>query len=168
MQNKITRILFFVLLFLLQVIISDCLNLGPFVYICLIPVILLNIPMSTRIWVLLPEAFAIGLLLDMFSGGVLGLNSAAAVLLALCRRPVYKYIARRDRQDKTEIPDASNIGSDKYLMYLTASTALYLLAYTVIDGAGINPLWLITFKFLASTVINVLIFLLINKAIPKS
>lgn len=168
MQNKIIRILFLVLLFLLQVIISDYLNLGPFVCICLIPTILLYIPMSRRVWVLMLEAFAIGLLLDMFSGGVLGLNSAAAVLLALCRKPVYMFSARRDRQEKIEVPDESNIGFDKYMTYLTACTAIYMLAYTIIDGVGINPLWLIALKFLISTAINVLATLLINKAIPES
>lgn len=167
MQNKIFRILFLVLLFVLQVIISEYLNLGPFVYICLVPIIILNIPLSTRTWILLLKAFAIGLLLDMFSNGVLGLNSAAAVLLAACRKPIYKFTARRDRQDKTEIPNAGNIGANKYLEYLAACTALYILTYTLIDGAGINPFWLILAKFLASTAVNVLVALLINRAIPE-
>lgn len=167
MQNKIFRILFLVLLFVLQVIISEYLNLGPFVYICLVPVIILNIPMSTRTWVLLLEAFAIGLLLDMFSNGVIGLNSAAAVILAVCRKPLYNVTARRDRQDKTEIPSAANIGANKYLAYLAVCTALYILAYILADGAGISPFWLILVKFPASTVLNILVALLINRAIPE-
>ena len=61
MKSKIVRILFFVLLFVVQVVISDYLNLGPYVYICLIPFIILNIPFSRDTGIVMVEAFAISL-----------------------------------------------------------------------------------------------------------
>lgn len=167
MKSKIVRILFFVLLFVVQVVISDYLNLGPYVYICLIPFIILNIPLSRDTGIVMVEAFAIGLLLDLLSDGVPGLNASAAVITAFCRKTLYKMIARRDRQDRTEVPDAANIGFVKYLLYLSACTALYILAYVLTDCAGISPVYFIFLKFLISSIINILLALVVSSSISE-
>lgn len=167
MRDKIVKILFFVLLFAIQVLISNYLNLGPYVYICLIPFIILNIPMSTPTWLVMLASFATGLLLDMVSGGVLGLNAAAAVMTAFLRNPIYKATARRDRQDKTEVPSAANIGLSKYVLYMGSCTALYMFTYIFIDCIGTGHLLLIVLKFIASTVLNVVIALLTSRAISE-
>ena len=97
-MNKLADILFFVLVFLLQVILTDYLHLGPFVYLCLIPFLILHIPFSRRPQVVLLAAFGMGLALDLLSDGVAGLNAAAAVAAAASRQLLYRTLVNRDRQ----------------------------------------------------------------------
>lgn len=167
MKDKIFRILFFVLLFALQVVISNYLDLGPYVYLCLLPLILLNVPMSAPTWFVMVISFAIGLALDVFTEGVLGMNSAAAVMMAFSRKAIFKVTAKRDRQDRTEVPSAMNIGFSKYLSYISACTALYMLVYILLDCVGFSSFLFIIIKFAISTALNVAAALAISRSIPE-
>ena len=102
-MNKSHSILFFVLVFLLQVAISDFLHLGPWVTVCVLPFLILQIPLSRTPHAVMLSAFGLGLLLDFLSAGALGLNAFAAVMAAAPRRFLYRILVNNDRQDKTEI-----------------------------------------------------------------
>ena len=109
-MNKLADILFYFLVFLLQVVITDYLHLGPFVFICLIPFLIVNIPQSRQPQLVLVIAFGMGIMLDLLSDGVIGLNAAAAVAAAAARKPLYRLLVNRDRQDQTEVLTPAAIG----------------------------------------------------------
>ena len=85
-MSRLRSILFFILVFLLQLAISNYLNLGPWITISLIPFLIVQIPLQRSPHVVMLAAFGLGLLLDWLSAGVLGLNAFAAVMSAAPRR----------------------------------------------------------------------------------
>jgi rod shape-determining protein MreD len=153
-MNKSHSILFFVLVFLLQLVISDFLHLGPWVTVCLLPFMILQIPLSRRPHVVMLSAFGLGLLLDFLSAGALGLNAFAAVMAAAPRRFLYRLLVNRDRQDKTEIPTLRSAGNAKYIKYLLALTAIYVIAFVLLDCVSFRPVGFIIVRILASTVVS--------------
>lgn len=161
-MSKFRNIFFFALVFLLQLIISDYLHLGPWVTVNLLPFLILLIPLQHRVHVVLLSAFGLGLLLDLLSGGVLGLNAFAAVVTAGPRRFLYRILVNRDRQDQTQIPLLKNIGWEKYLKYLLSLTAVFLAAYILLDCVSVRPVGFILVKFLASTLVSTGLGLLLS------
>ena len=161
------NLLFFVLVFLLQVLLSDYLHLGPWLYLCLIPFLILHIPLSRSPHAVMLIAFALGLGLDVLSYGVPGLNAFAAVMAAAPRKAFYRWLVNGDRQDQTEIPTLKGSGTLKYSKYLTAVTALYLAAYILLDCVSFRPASFILLKFAVSTAASVAAGLLLAAAIQK-
>ena len=159
-MSRFRNILFFVLVFLLQLIITDYLHLGPWVMVSLLPFLILLIPLQRREHIVLLSAFGLGLLLDLLSGGVLGLNAFAAVMTAGPRKFLYRILVNRDRQDKTEIPLLRDIGWVKYFKYLLSLTALFLAAFILLDCVSVRPVGFILAKFVASTLVSTALGLL--------
>ena len=131
-------IIYCFLLFLLQLVISDYVHLGPWITLCLLPLLILQIPRSRSPHVVMLIAFGLGLGLDILSDGVPGLNAFAAVLAAAPRKFFYRLLVNADRQDKTEVPLLRETGLLKYLKYLGVLTAIYLAAYTLVDCISVR------------------------------
>jgi len=167
-MNKPGNILFFVLVFLLQLIISDYLNLGPWVCLTLVPFMILHIPLSKSPHVVMLTAFGIGLGLDILSAGVPGLNAFAAVLTAALRKAFYRRLVNSDRQDNTEILRLREVGPLKFGRYLLALTAVYLAAYILLDCVSVRPAGFIAIKFAASTVASTALALLLALPIQNN
>ena len=166
-MSKLTDILFFVLVFMLQVILTDYLHLGPYVYLCLIPFLILNIPFSRRPQLVLVAAFGIGLSLDLLADGVAGLNAAAAVAAAASRQLLYRSLVNRDRQDQTEVPVPAVIGMGKYLKYAVAVTLVYMTVYVLFDCVSYRPVGFILLKIVASTVLSTGLGLLLTLSLQN-
>lgn len=154
-------IIYCILLFLLQLVISDYVHLGPWITLCLLPLLILQIPRSRSPHVVMLIAFGLGLGLDILSDGVPGLNAFAAVLAAAPRKFFYRLLVNADRQDKTEVPLLRETGLLKYLKYLGVLTAIYLAAYTLVDCISVRPLGYIAAKFLISWVTSTALCLLL-------
>ena len=154
-------IIYCILLFLLQLVISDYVHLGPWITLCLLPLLILQIPRSRSPHVVMLIAFGLGLGMDILSDGVPGLNAFAAVLAAAPRKFFYRLLVNADRQDKTEVPLLRETGLLKYLKYLGVLTAIYLAAYTLVDCISVRPLGYIAAKFLISWVASTALCLLL-------
>ena len=154
-------IFYFVLLFLLQLVISDYVHLGPWIYLNLIPLLILLIPLSYRPHAVLLIAFGLGLGLDLLSDGVPGLNAFAAVLAAAPRKFFYRTMVNADRQDKTEVPLMGEVGLVKYIKYLAVLTAIYLVAYVLVDCISFRPAGFIALKVIASWLASTVLCLLL-------
>lgn len=161
-MNKPANVIFFVLVFLLQLIISNYLNLGPYVFICLVPFMIMNLPLQMRPQAVLLVAFGVGLLLDILSDGVAGLNAAAAVAAAAPRKFFYLTMVNSDRQDAIGIAVPGTVGVGKYLKYAAAVTAVYLAVYIALDCISFRPFSFILAKFAASTLANLALALVLG------
>lgn len=154
-------IAYLALLFLLQLVLSDYVHLGPWVCLCLIPLLILHIPLSRSPHVVMLIAFALGLGLDVLSDGVPGLNAFAAVLTAAPRKFFYRALINADRQDKTQVPHIGQTGLVKYLKYLSVLTAIYLAACTLLDCISFRPAVFIFVRFVISWTASTLLCLLL-------
>ncbi|MBQ5401675.1 MAG: hypothetical protein IIU16_02040, partial [Bacteroidales bacterium] len=89
MPTYLRQIIIYAVVILLQVIINNYVNLGPMIYICLIPLLIIYLPLDQKPYLSLIIAFGLGLIIDILSDGVLGLNAGAATLIALVYRPLF-------------------------------------------------------------------------------
>jgi rod shape-determining protein MreD len=166
-MSRSRSILFFVLVFLVQLAISNFLNLGPWITISLIPFLILQIPLQRTPHVVMLSAFGLGLLLDWLSAGVLGLNAFAALMAAAPRRLLYRLIVNGERQEPLWIPLLRDTGLLKYLNYLLSLTAIYLAAFILLDCVSVRPFGFILVKFVVSTLISTLLGLLLAFAFQR-
>ena len=166
-MNKSHSILFFVLVFLLQLVISNYVNLGPWIMLSLMPFLILQLPVQRTPHIVLLSAFGLGLLLDWLSAGVLGLNAFAAIVAAAPRRLLYRRIINNDRHDETWIPLLRDAGFGKYLKYLLILTGIYLAAYILLDCVSVRPFGFILVKFVASTLASTALGLLLGYAFQR-
>jgi rod shape-determining protein MreD len=88
--------LLYFLLIICQVIMSNFTNLGPYVMLSMLPAMILCIPTSISTAVCMIVAFASGLAVDWLSEGLLGLNAAAAVLVAILRKGLIRFFLGED------------------------------------------------------------------------
>ena len=134
MNKQSVIILSYVLIFLLQVV-SDCfLDTGLYVHICLLPLVIIALPYKWKPGVVMPVAFALGLLADILSGGVLGVNAGASLVASSIRNPAYRYLISTDGQLPAQIPSSVLLHMGPYLRYLSVVVILYLAAYILLDA----------------------------------
>ena len=155
------------MVFLIQLAISNFLNLGTWITISLIPFLILQIPLQRTPHVVMLSAFGLGLLLDWLSAGVLGLNAFAALMAAAPRRLLYRLIINGERKDVLWIPLLRDTGLPKYLNYLLSLTAIYLAAFILLDCVSVRPFGFILVKFVASTLVSSLLGLLLAYAFQR-
>jgi hypothetical protein len=162
MNSKLGDILFYILLFILQIILNDLINLGPYVYLCIFPLIIINLPMEWGAGKSMIAAFIIGLLLDMLSDGVLGLNAAASVLIAAARLPLYKLTINGNTTDQIPTPSIKSAGLGKYINFVSILYALFLIVYVFFDCLGFRPFLFVLLKIVISTAASVLLTVIIS------
>ena len=166
-MSQSRSILFFIVVFLLQLAISNYLHLGPWITVSLIPFLILQIPLQRPVHLVMLSAFGLGLLLDWLSAGVLGLNAFAAVMTAAPRWILYRLLVNDERQDALWIPLLRSTGLVKYLRYLSVLTAIYLASFILLDCVSVRPVGFILVKFVVSTLVSTLLGLLLAYAFQR-
>ena len=132
MINSILRFgLIFILLILLQVLVFNNIQfsgyINPYVYIMFI----LLLPVEVPSWLLLVLSFAIGLVMDFFSGSP-GIHTSATVLAGFVRPYVLRIISPRDGYEAGSDPSMFTYGITWFFTYtllivIVHHTALFYL-----------------------------------------
>lgn len=132
MINSILRFgLIFILLILSQVLLFSNIQfsgyINPYVYVMFI----LLLPIEIPSWLLLILSFAIGLIMDFFSGSP-GMHSSASLLAGFVRPYVLRSVSPRDGYEPNSDPSMITYGFRWFLVYtllivLVHHTALFYL-----------------------------------------
>ncbi|MBO4768662.1 MAG: hypothetical protein J5495_03905 [Bacteroidales bacterium] len=165
MRSGLWNIILFVLIFILQVLICNYVDLGAYIYICLLPLLIINIPMKLDIRLTMLIGFALGLLLDFFANGVLGLNAAAATTLAAFKGPLFQKTINKEHRYNIEVPSMRNVSVINYIIYLTMCTAIYLVTYMLLECVSLRPFLFILIRILISLAVNVALMAIISNSI---
>lgn len=149
--------IFAIILLVLQVVICNYVYLGPYIYISLLPAVILFLPLeSNRISDML-IAFALGIAVDWLADGVLGLNVAALLPIGFFRRPLLAAFIGNDTINRKEEISIKKNGFAKIYTPLMIVNALFLLIYIVLDVAGARSFGFIAARFSASLGVSALI-----------
>jgi len=132
MINSILRFgLIFILLILSQILLFSNIQfsgyINPYVYVMFI----LLLPIEIPSWLLLILSFAIGLIMDFFSGTP-GMHSSASLLAGFVRPYVLRIVSPRDGYEPNSDPSMITYGFRWFLIYtllivLVHHTALFYL-----------------------------------------
>ena len=149
--------LLFVLVLICQIILCNYTHLGPFIMLTMLPAMILCIPTGISTITCMLIAFAAGLATDFLAEGLLGLNAAALLPVALTRKGIIRIFLGEDIIARKDSFSVRKNGLGKVSLALLSATALFLAVYIFLDGAGTRPFWFSLSKFGASLACNWLI-----------
>lgn len=153
--------LMYALLLICQVILCNYAHLGPYITLTLLPAMILCIPIRISTITCMLVAFASGFLTDFLAEGLLGLNVAALLPVALIRKGTVRIFLGEDIIARKDSFSIKKNGLLKVSTALLVSTAVFLAAYIFLDGAGTRPFWFCAAKFGISLVCNWILGILV-------
>jgi rod shape-determining protein MreD len=162
--NFIRLLCHFILLILLQDIVIDKLPLGtyirPEIYTIFILLLPFNYPaITTLVW-----AFALGLCIDIFSADVIGLHTAALLVLAYVRPRLLKLVSPKDDRESIAVPSYHNLGWRPFIIYALLAVAIYNTVLFLLDTFSFQNFLHLLARIVCSTLATVLFILLIQRA----
>ena len=153
--------LMYALLLICQVILCNYAHLGPYITLTLLPAMILCIPIRVSTITCMLVAFASGFLTDFLAEGLLGLNVAALLPVALIRKGTVRIFLGEDIIARKDSFSIKKNGLLKVSTALLVSTAVFLAVYIFLDGAGTRPFWFCAAKFGISLVCNWILGILV-------
>ena len=129
------------LLLIGQVVLCNYAALGPYVMLTMLPAMIMCIPTTVSTTACMLIAFASGLAVDWLSEGLIGLNAAAAVPVALLRNGAIKIYLGEDLITRSDSFSFRKNGIGKISLVLIVSLLIFLGIYVFLDGAGTRPAW---------------------------
>ena len=157
MNNNFHTAVMITLVIIFQLMINNFINPGPYIFISLVPFAISLIPRNTPINLTIFLCFVIGLTVDIFSRGVIGVNAAAATAISVLRAPIYRITINRDRQDITPIPEIRKCGFVKYLSYISIACLAYMLIYCSLESMGVRSFLFFIPQFLLSSAASIIL-----------
>ena len=162
MPIYLRQIIIYAVVIFLQIILNNYVNLGPMIYICLIPLLVIYLPLDQKNYLSLILAFGMGLIIDILSDGVLGLNAGAATLVALVYKPLFYPIFQKNTYSKKYIPPVRESGIWYHTLYLLIILAIYFLFYIAFDGLAETTLLVSLVRYLVNILVNLALALMID------
>lgn len=154
--------LLYILLLLGQVVLCNFANFGPYVLLTMLPAMVMCIPLSVSTSVCMMLAFASGLAVDWLSEGLVGINAAAIVPVALMRKPLIRFFLGEDLISRNDSFSFRKNGVGKISALMTAALIIFLPLYIYIDGAGTRPVWFILARICVSAICGFLLALIVT------
>ena len=162
MPGYLRQIIVYAVVILLQVILDNYVNLGPMIYVCLIPLLIVYLPLDQKPYISLIIAFGLGLLIDILADGVLGLNAGAATLVALVYRPIFYPVFQKNNYSKKYIPPISESGIWHHVLYMTIILAIYFAFYIAFDGLAVSTLLSSLLRYFLNIAVNLALVLIVD------
>ena len=159
MKQKI--FLTYCILIVAQLVISNYFNLSPYIMLTILPVMVLCLPTKIDTVVSMFIAFATGLVIDLFSEGVIGINILALIPVAFCRKTIIRFIFGEEIISRNDTFSIKRNGLGKVVSAVVIPQSLFLLIYLIADGAAIRTFLFFMGRFFSSlaagTVVSVAI-----------
>jgi len=162
-MNWLKYIYGFIVILVLQILCSEFINLWPMLYIAVIPLMIILMPANVSTYVLMLCGFAIGLLTDALSDGILGLNAACCTLLGACKNMITRPMRKYDIQSEDFDMDSGEFRKGKLLVLLIISYLVFFIPYVLIDGAGVSGVLYLVLRIVVNVIVNVAIAYLLTR-----
>jgi hypothetical protein len=150
----------YIFLLMAQLLLSNYFHVTPYIFLTLLPVMVLCIPIRMGTIGAMLIAGLSGLVIDFLSEGVLGLNALALIPVAYARNGIIGLIFGPELFARKEDFSIGRCGFGKVAVALFLSLLIFLVIYIWADGAGTRPLWFNGLRLGASLVASFLLSLL--------
>lgn len=160
------KLLYF-LLVICQIVICNYAYLGPYIMLSILPAMVMCIPLSVGTTGCMLIAFITGLSVDWLSEGLIGINAAALLPVALARQTFIRIFLGEDIINRKDSFSIKKNGIGKVSIVMAAAYMVFLGIYIFLDGAGTRPFWFCAARFGVSLIVNMsLAFLTANILTP--
>ena len=129
----------YVLLLICQIVICNFSPLGPYIMLTVLPAMVLCIPLKISTAACMLIAFCSGLAVDWLSEGLVGINAAALVPVALARKPIARIFFGEDLLTRKDSFSFNKYGAAKISAAILTGLTIFLAIYIMLDGAGTRP-----------------------------
>lgn len=151
----------YILLAVAQMVICNYFKVSPYVYITILPAMILALPLKIGTIGSMAVAFVTGLGVDFLAEGIIGLNALALVPVALVRLPLLQMVMGDEDSGKENPFGARSASFGRILLSVTIAYAIFTAVYVIADGAGVRPFWFNAARFGASLICDSLLALLV-------
>ena len=159
MKSNSGNTLMYVLLVLIQILVCNFINTGPYVFLSVLPVFILCLPLTVPAIPLMLIAAVSGLAVDWLAEGIIGLNALALIPVAFIRNRMVVLLFGKDHTDRAEGFSFRKNGFTRVSAAILICQTIYLLIYIWADGAGTRPFLFCLVRFSASLVCGYLVSL---------
>lgn len=144
----------FILMLLLQLVLSKYCQIGPYVCICILPAMILSLPTSQPGWLQMTIAFACGLLVDILADGQWGMNAAALIPGAAMQKFFIRLFISDEIVERNYSFSFRKNGFGKISGALLAEILLFMAIYVILDCAGRRSGIFIASRIMLSTLVS--------------
>lgn len=155
-------ILSFIGFVLLQTILSGLVDFGPLLFVSIYPLFLITIPLNVSLNRLMILAFVIGLTIDFFSNSIMGLNSAASIIMVVAQPKILKLLHRKGEIENQIRPGMRELGFNRFFAYLAINLIIHHTAITLIENFGFSNFQIILPRIVVSLLVNMLLILVLE------
>lgn len=155
--------LLYVLMLLCQIALCNYSPLGPYIMLSALPAMVFCIPLRISTTLCLIIAFFSGLAVDWLSEGLIGINAASLVPVAMARKGIIRIFFGEDLLSRNDSFSFGKFGALKISAALISATALFLAVYVILDGAGTRPPLYNLIYFGVSLVCNWVLALIVTR-----
>lgn len=160
-RNFITFLLLFLILALVQILFLKNLALFGVAYCFIYLVAILSLPINISHFPLILISFGIGLFIDVFYD-TLGMNAAAATLLAFLRPYWIKMISPNGGYDESTKPTLHEMGIGWFISYSLPLVFAFSLLFFIADQWGTGGLFGVFNKSLFSSIFTVVMAIIVQ------
>ena len=161
MKNHNFGILF-ILLVIAQMIICNYFQMTPYIVLSILPAMILCIPLTVSTNVCMLIAFASGLTVDWLAEGLIGINAASLVPVAMARKTIIRIFLGEDLIARRDSFTFKKNGIGKISIALFVSLAIFFAIYIILDGAGTRPFSFNLIRFTASVTASLALSLVVS------
>lgn len=129
-------ILMTVLIVIIQAILTKYCQIGPYLYVSLLPALILCAPTTWQAWRVLALAFICGVLTDGLAEGPLGLNAMALVPVAALQKPLIRILIDEDCVERGYSFSFHKNGYLSIGAALSIEVLVFFIIYIIFDSAG--------------------------------
>lgn len=144
------RPLIVLVLLVAQVLVWNYFNLSQFVLLTFLPTMVICLPARVNTTPALLITFLTGIAVDFFTHGILGLTCVALLPIAFGRKFIISLVFGEEIFSRGEGLSFRRQGFLKMSLAIVLSTALFMIIYVWVDGAGMRPFWFNALRFVCS------------------
>ena len=164
MKNQFFGILYF-LLVIGQMIICNYFQFTPYVVLSMLPAMVLCMPLTVRTSLCMMIAFASGLAVDWLAEGLIGINAASLVPVALARKTIIRVFLGEDLIARNDSFTFKKNGIGKISTAMFVALSIFFACYITLDAAGTCPLSFNLIRFAASTSSSLILSLIVTSVL---
>jgi len=148
-----------------QILATNYLNLSQYIVLTVLPGLILCMPVSFKPMKTMLISFLIGVAVDFFSNGILGMTSFALVPVALGRQAVISLIFGAEAASTRDTVPLKRYGIVSFILAIFICTAAYFLFFIPLDSAGTRAIGFNLARYLLSVLSSTLVSILLVGAV---
>ena len=161
MKNQFFGILYFPMV-IGQMIICNYFQFTPYIVMTILPAMVLCMPLTIRTPMCMIIAFASGLAVDWLAEGLIGINAASLVPVALARKSIIRIFLGEDLIARSDSFTFKKNGFGKISIALITALSIFFAIYILVDGAGTRPTSFNAIRFTASVTSSFILSLIVT------